>query len=179
MWNHTSVYWKRVMQQKHNHREINIDDDKSIPWYTRGDTSWSRWDLWGCTEGILAAVKGVDGWPGSRRDRGCTKGRRGVQRSSKGRRRIHRRSRCWATNSRRTVRGCGCSGVWPALGSWAARKTWLKWNWPPIRASASAPPIPGFWNPGIIYRWWYWHRDGIGTDVTNDMQCLLECMIHA
>lgn len=101
---------------------------KSIPWHTRWDTSWPGGDLWGCTEGILAAVKGIDGWPRSRWDWWCTKGRRGVKRSSKGRRRIHGRSWCWAPNSRRAVRGRGCRRRWPALRCWAARKAWFKWN---------------------------------------------------
>lgn len=56
-------------------RRVNIHSSKSIPWHTRWDTSWPGGDLWGCTEGILDAVKGIDGWPGSGWDWWCTKGR--------------------------------------------------------------------------------------------------------
>lgn len=178
-------WWKQKKKKSNNKRTTGEWNLKSIPWNTRWDTSWPGGDLWGCAEGILAAVKSIDGWPRSRWDWWRTKGRRGVKRSSERRRRIHGRSWCCAPNCRRAVRGRGCRGSWPALRCWAARKTWLKWIEmdAPTRASARQKAgvsfTPAFWNPGIIYRGWYWQRNGVGTDVTNNVQRLLECMIHA
>lgn len=98
---------------------------KVIPGYTRWDTSWPGGDLWGCTEGILEAVEGIDRWSWARGNWWCTKGRGGVERSSKGRRRVHGWSWCWAPNSRRTARDCSCCRMWPALRGRAARMIWV------------------------------------------------------
>lgn len=116
-----------LLKKSNNKRTTGEWNLKSIPWNARWDTSWPGGDLWGCTEGIQAAVKGIDGWPRSRWDGWGTEGRRGVKRSSKRRRRIHGRSWRCAPNCRRAVRGRGCRGSQPALRCWAARKTWFKW----------------------------------------------------
>lgn len=51
---------------------------------------------------------------------------------------------------------------------------------PPPGASPTAGPfIPGFLDPGVIYRRRYWGGDGVGADVADDVQRLLESVIHA
>lgn len=38
---------------------------------------------------------------------------------------------------------------------------------------------PGLWDPGVIHRRRYGGGDGGHADVSDDLQCLLERMVHA
>lgn len=50
----------------------------------------------------------------------------------------------------------------------------------PTEARQTAEPVvPGFLDPSVIYRRRYRGGDGVGTDVANDVQRLLESMVHA
>lgn len=95
---------------------------EAIPGYTGRNASRPGRDLWGCTERIQTAVKGIGGLTWARGDWGGTKGRRWIEWCSKGRGRVHGWSWCRAPDSRRTAGGCRCGRGRPALRSWAERQ---------------------------------------------------------